>query len=121
MVLSAPETVAMAAAVLTAVAIQDYSTASAFAALKADGSVSAWGHSSYGGSGAPTDSGYVKIYSTSYAFAAIKADGSITAWGNGAYGGSGAPSDSGYIKVYSTWRAFAAIKSRWLHYCLGRA
>jgi hypothetical protein len=46
------------------------------AALKADGSIAAWG--SYAdGEGAPTDSGYTKIYSTQYAFAALKADGSI--------------------------------------------
>jgi hypothetical protein len=35
----------------------------------------------YGGSGEPTDSGYIKIYSTDSAFVALKADGSITAWG----------------------------------------
>jgi hypothetical protein len=33
-----------------------YSTYYAFAALKADGSITAWGDSEYGGSGAPTDS-----------------------------------------------------------------
>jgi hypothetical protein len=58
-----------------------YSTAGAFAALKADGSITAWGNSDYGGTGAPSDNGYTKIYSTRYAFAAFKADGSITAWG----------------------------------------
>jgi hypothetical protein len=42
----------------------------------------AWGGSTHGGSGEPTDSDYIKIYSTEYAFAALKADGSITAWGN---------------------------------------
>jgi hypothetical protein len=40
-----------------------YSTGSAFAALKADGSITAWGKSDNGGSDAPTDSGYTKIYS----------------------------------------------------------
>jgi hypothetical protein len=45
----------------------------------------------YGGSGAPSGSGYTKIYSTSRAFAALKADGSIKAWGDSDYGGSGAP------------------------------
>jgi fermentation-respiration switch protein FrsA (DUF1100 family) len=39
-----------------------YSTAYAFAALKADGSITAWG-SSLGGAGSPPDSGYTKIYS----------------------------------------------------------
>jgi alpha-tubulin suppressor-like RCC1 family protein len=45
-----------------------YSTQYAFAALKADGSITAWGHSAYGGAGAPTDSGYTNIYSTGRAF-----------------------------------------------------
>jgi lysophospholipase L1-like esterase len=33
----------------------------AFAALKADGSITAWGDSKYGGTGAPSDNGYTKI------------------------------------------------------------
>jgi hypothetical protein len=69
---------------------------------KADGSITAWGNSYAGGTGAPTDSGYTKIYSTNYAFAALKADGSITAWGQSNYGGTKAPTDSGYTKIYST-------------------
>jgi hypothetical protein len=48
-----------------------YSNAFAFAALKADGSITAWGNSSYGGT-TPSGSGYTKIYSTNYAFAALK-------------------------------------------------
>jgi hypothetical protein len=48
-----------------------YSTEHAFAALKADGSIMAWGGSTHGGSGEPTDSDYIKIYSTEYAFAAL--------------------------------------------------
>jgi hypothetical protein len=44
----------------------------AFAALKADGSITAWGDSEYGGSGAPAGNGYTKIYSTAFAFAALK-------------------------------------------------
>jgi hypothetical protein len=39
-----------------------------FAALKADGSITAWGDSNSGGIGAPTDKGYTKIYSTRDAF-----------------------------------------------------
>jgi hypothetical protein len=74
----------------------------AFAALKIDGSITAWGDSDSGGAGAPSGSGYTKIYSTSHAFAALKADGSITAWGNSHAGGTGAPSGSGYTKIYST-------------------
>ena len=42
----------------------------AFAALKSDGSITAWGSSSQGGLGAPTDFGYISIYPNAYAFAA---------------------------------------------------
>jgi hypothetical protein len=48
-----------------------YSTWVAFAALKADGSITAWGDSDSGGTGAPSDNGYTKIYSAEYAFAAL--------------------------------------------------
>jgi hypothetical protein len=37
-----------------------YSTRGAFAALKADGSITVWGDSESGGTGAPTDRGYTK-------------------------------------------------------------
>lgn len=87
------------------------SNSAAFAALKADGSLSAWGSSDYGGSGAPSDSGYVSIASTSGAFAALKADGSLTAWGKTDLGGSGAPTNSGYVSIASAGLAFAAMKA----------
>jgi hypothetical protein len=51
-----------------------YSTGSAFAALKADGSITAWGNSDGGGTAAPSVNGYTKIYSTAGAFATLKAD-----------------------------------------------
>jgi alpha-tubulin suppressor-like RCC1 family protein len=54
-----------------------YSTGFAFAALKTDGSITAWGDPDFGGTGAPSGSGYTKIYSTYGAFAALKTDGSI--------------------------------------------
>jgi hypothetical protein len=88
----------------------NYSNKLAFAALKADGSITAWGDSFSGGTSAPSGSGYTKIYSTASAFAVIKADGSITAWGDSSRGGS-APSGSGYTKIYSTENAFVI---RWL-------
>jgi hypothetical protein len=53
-------------------------TTRAFAALKADGSIKAWGDSRFGGKGAPSNGVYTKIYSTDKGFAALKADGSIT-------------------------------------------
>jgi hypothetical protein len=39
-----------------------YSTVGAFATLQTDGSIMAWGDSSYGGT-APAGNGYTKIYS----------------------------------------------------------
>ena len=83
----------------------------AFAALKADGSITAWGDSDYGGTNAPTGTGYTKIYSNNWAFAALKADGSIKAWGYSKRGGSNAPTGTGYTKIYSAVRAFAALKA----------
>ncbi|SHN92536.1 RCC1 domain-containing protein [bacterium endosymbiont of Bathymodiolus sp. 5 South] len=83
----------------------------AFATLKDDGSITAWGASWAGGTSAPSDNGYTKIYSTATAFAALKADGSITAWGQSDRGGTGAPSDNGYTKIYSNGWAFATLKA----------
>ena len=91
--------------------VQIYATlGGAFAALKSDGSITVWGNSGYGGSGAPSGTDYTKIYSSYGAFAALKSDGSITAWGSSG-GGSGAPTDSGYTQIYSNNQAFAALKT----------
>ena len=79
--------------------------------MKSDGSITAWGDSSYGGSGEPTDKGYVNVFSTGYAFAAVKSDGSITVWGDSGYGGSGAPTGTGYVQIVSNHYVFAALKS----------
>ena len=92
-----------------------YSANTAFAALKTDGSVVAWGSSDYGGSDPGITGGVVAVYSTQYAFAALKTDGSVVAWGHLDYGGN-APSsvtaaNSGVVAVYSTSGAFAALKT----------
>ncbi|VVM25218.1 Oligopeptide transport system permease protein OppC (TC 3.A.1.5.1) [uncultured Gammaproteobacteria bacterium] len=89
----------------------NYPNFAAFAAVKADKSIMAWGGFYTGGTGAPHDRGYTKIYSTGYAFAALKADGSITAWGDPYAGGTGAPSGGGYTEIYSTGYAFAAVQA----------
>ena len=63
--------------------------------FKADGARATWGSPTYGGSGAPTDTGYTAVFSTYYAFAALKADGAITVWGDSSTGGATAPTDAG--------------------------
>ena len=55
-----------------------------FAALKADGSVVAWGYKDYGGDCSEVQSQLVDvqyIYATETAFAALKADGAVVSWG----------------------------------------
>jgi alpha-tubulin suppressor-like RCC1 family protein len=76
----------------------------AFAALKEDGTVRAWGISGYGGSGVPGDlKGVRAIYSTGSAFAALKEDGTVQAWGDSIRGGSGVPGDLKDVRaIYST-------------------
>jgi hypothetical protein len=46
----------------------NYPNKGAFAALKSDGSIMAWGSSTNGGINAPKHSGYTKIYSTGRAW-----------------------------------------------------
>ena len=98
-----------------------YSADTAFAALKNDGSVVAWGPD-WGGGSAPSsvtaaNSGVVAMYSTIGAFAALKTDGSVVAWGSSdySYGGTAPNSvtaaNSGVAAVYSTQYAFAALKT----------
>lgn len=90
----------------------------AFAAIKSDGSVVAWGHSLYGGttanaSGELTD--VVDIFSTQGgAFAALKADATVATWGNPDAGGDNRKVQSQLQQVVSisaTEGAFAALTS----------
>jgi hypothetical protein len=60
----------------------EYSNMNAFAALKSDGSVVAWGDSFSGGTTPFGLTGVTQIYSGNGAFAAIKSDGSVVAWGD---------------------------------------
>ena len=71
----------------------------AFAALKGDGTVKAWGIEGYhnGDGGIISDSvsnelyGVKAIYSTETAFAALKEDGTVVMWGSLGSGESGVP------------------------------
>ena len=94
-----------------------YSNAYAFAALRIDGTVVAWGSQFQGGNAPPTlvsitdGTTVTHISSTSQAFAALKSDKTVVVWGQAQYGGGGMPSTlSDVIAVYSNERAFAALK-----------
>lgn len=68
-----------------------FSTNTAFAALKTDGSVVTWGDHRYGGDSSAVEaqlsSDVQTIFSTKRAFAALKIDGSVVTWGRADGGG----------------------------------
>lgn len=98
----------------------------AFAALRANGTVTAWGHTDFGGSAPMAVSmagvGIISVVSNYYGFTAIKADGSVISWGGTDCGdncGSVAPAivtdtaSVGFVpvqKVYSNRYAMAALR-----------
>ena len=83
-------------------------TGHAFAALKSDGTVVAWGW--LNDSTVPTGlSGVTKIYSSGGAFAALKNDGTVVAWGKYSNGGMAPYGLSGITQIYSNEYAFAAL------------
>jgi len=112
----------------------EFSNSGAFAVIKANGSVIAWGNSSYGGdidhyynyttgeyvSVADKLDGTVdvaQIFSNYGAFAALRADGSVVSWGDSGYGGDSsvvAGKLDGTVdvkRVFSTGEAFAAVRA----------
>ena len=91
----------------------------AFAVLKADGSVVAWGESRSGGDISVLATNFNKdvqqIYSSAFAFAALKSDGSVICWGDANAGGElpvriSNNLKSGVKQLFSTAFAFAALK-----------
>lgn len=80
----------------------------AHAGLQLDGSISAWGASTSGGTGAPAVTGFTALYSTIAAFAAMRSDGSLVAWGDATRGGTTAAAGAGYVNVYGSFGAFVA-------------
>jgi len=74
----------------------EWSNSSAFAALRADGSVVTWGGGYFGGSGGDSSGvaaaldgtiDVTQVFSTAAAFAALRADGSLVTWGDANSGG----------------------------------
>ena len=100
-----------------------YATEFAYAAIRADGSVSAWGSSIYGGSikGLETKlDGSIPVTSivnTYRAFAAIRADGSVVTWGDASSGGDSSSvaadlnGDIDVVQIYATPFNFYALRS----------
>ena len=96
-----------------------FSTGSAFAALKSNGSVVTWGTKDEGGDSdsvhGKIQSGVSKVFSNKTAFAVLKSDGSVVSWGNRRNGGdfSSASLDlqSGVSDIISNDEGFTAIKS----------
>jgi uncharacterized protein YjbI with pentapeptide repeats/alpha-tubulin suppressor-like RCC1 family protein len=115
---------------LTSGVMYIYANYYAFAALKNDGSVVAWGRSAFGGrlstyntSGqiytsiaSSVSSDVVAVYPNHMAFVALKSDGSVISWGYSEYGGMLSITSvessltSNIVSVFSTGVAFAALK-----------
>jgi alpha-tubulin suppressor-like RCC1 family protein/uncharacterized protein YjdB len=93
-----------------------YNNASAFAALKSDGTVVTWGYGPYGGdSSAVQDQlvGVTAVTPGTLALAALRDDGSVVSWGDAANGGdSSAVQDklSQVSEIFANQGAFAALK-----------
>jgi alpha-tubulin suppressor-like RCC1 family protein/predicted RNA-binding protein with RPS1 domain len=86
--------------------IQNYA---AFAAIKSDGSVVAWGNSDFGGT-APNITDVKQIFSSGFAFAALKNDGSVVSWGtDGNNSPINTPNMTNVKTISSTESAFAAL------------
>jgi hypothetical protein len=86
----------------------------AYAALKSDGSVVAWGHSGFGGSLSTSINNVRSIYSTYSAFAVIHNNGNVSTWGASTGGGNSSAVQSqlyNITAIYSTSYAFAAVRS----------
>ena len=82
----------------------------AFAMLREDGSIAAWGDPNYGGKGAPLGTGFKALYSNRAAFAALHQDGSIAVWGLTSAGGTNGPVGKGFKAIYPGFDTFAAMR-----------
>lgn len=95
-----------------------YSNNLAFAALKSNGTVVAWGHPTMGGSFSEEKRlkliNVSSLHSTDNAFVALKSDGSVVAWGLDSDGGVISEEIqaqlSDVVNIFSTNSAFAALK-----------
>lgn len=92
-------------------------TAGAFAALKTDGSVVAWGDREAGGGMSTIVNldlfGIERVFSNRAAFAALHKSGSVITWGSKLYGAvlkdRATIAENGVAYIYSNMRSFAAL------------
>ncbi|MBV5299895.1 MAG: hypothetical protein JZU64_17625, partial [Rhodoferax sp.] len=101
--------------------LNEFNNDFAFAALKANGAVVAWGQSANGGdlgsvaSALNGDVDVTHIYASNAAFAAVRLDGSVVSWGNASAGGDSSAVAAALngtvdvVQVFSTATAFAAL------------
>ncbi|MEY2667189.1 MAG: hypothetical protein RLZZ384_1360, partial [Pseudomonadota bacterium] len=87
--------------------IQNYA---AFAAIKSDGSVVAWGDPAFGGTAPDNITDVKQIFSTGFAFVALKNYGSVISWGaDGNNSPINTPNMTNVKTISSTETAFAAL------------
>ena len=89
----------------------------AFAALRADGSVVTWGRTRSGGDSSHVQDelkSVVQIQATRAAFAAIRTDGSVIAWGDDLCGGSCSSEVGAQLQQV---RAIQASRLFWTNLC----
>ncbi len=91
-----------------------YATREAFAALRHDGTVYAWGAGRSGDNSLVASLSDVReIVSNDYAFAAIRNDGTVFAWGDSSHGGDASAVSSqltGVTSIAASSNAFAAVR-----------
>eukprot|EP00808_Paulinella_micropora_P005091 g5224.t1 len=92
-----------------------YSTSRAFAAKKTDGTVVTWGESGYGGDSSSVADQLTNvdtIYSTDWAFAAKKTDGTVVKWGSFLDGGDSSSVADQLTNVDTIYSAFSAFAAK---------
>lgn len=80
-------------------------------ALRADGSLAAWGDSRYGKTIAPTGTDFQAISTGGHHNLALKKDGSLVAWGYNGSGETDCPGGTNFSAIAGGWHHSLALKS----------